>query len=106
MALARDLLQGGAGRFDASESRNLESMRPGPPSSPSSTVVSPEVRGGAPPIEEKRVRNTRIKEELGVRLTFPTFREGIGSIHRGEIGPFSGEDLTMLQGGGGAARDE
>ena len=30
--------------------------------------------------ECKRVRNTRIKEELGVKLRYPTFREGLAAI--------------------------
>ena len=30
--------------------------------------------------ESKRVRNDRIKEELGVRLLFPTYREGLASL--------------------------
>ncbi len=30
--------------------------------------------------ETKRVRNERIKRELGVRLAFPTYREGLGAL--------------------------
>lgn len=30
--------------------------------------------------ESKRVRNDRIKEELGVRLLFPTYREGLAAL--------------------------
>jgi hypothetical protein len=30
--------------------------------------------------ENKRVRNDRIKAELGVRLQFPTYREGLVGI--------------------------
>jgi hypothetical protein len=31
--------------------------------------------------DNKRVRNTRIKDELGVRLLFPTYREGLKALH-------------------------
>ena len=30
--------------------------------------------------ENKRVRNDRIKTELGVRLQFPTYREGLAGL--------------------------
>ena len=33
--------------------------------------------------DSKRVSNTRIKEELGVRLSYPTFREGLGALAKG-----------------------
>ena len=41
--------------------------------------------------ENRRVRNDRIKRDLGVRLAFPTFREGLRAIlaaeqERGQIG--------------------
>lgn len=31
---------------------------------------------------EKRVKNTKIKEELGVKLIYPDYKEGLNSIHR------------------------
>lgn len=34
--------------------------------------------------ESKRVRNDRIKEELGVRLLYPTYREGLAALLRAE----------------------
>ncbi|RMH43445.1 MAG: SDR family NAD(P)-dependent oxidoreductase, partial [Alphaproteobacteria bacterium] len=34
--------------------------------------------------ESKRVRNRRIKDELGVRLAFPTYREGLRQILEAE----------------------
>lgn len=40
-------------------------------------------RGG-----EKRVRNDKLKEALGVHLKFPTFREGLEAIHSGNLLPF------------------
>lgn len=39
-------------------------------------------------MEEKRVRNGRIKKELGVRLAFPTYREGLAAIAAGDMRPF------------------
>jgi hypothetical protein len=30
--------------------------------------------------EPKRVRNEKIKRELGIRLAFPTYREGLAAI--------------------------
>jgi hypothetical protein len=35
------------------------------------------------------VRNGRIKEELGVQLRFPTYREGLRAIHGGSMQPFA-----------------
>ena len=35
---------------------------------------------------EKRVRNARIKRELGVTLRFPTYREGLRDILAAEAG--------------------
>lgn len=37
--------------------------------------------------ENKRVRNDRIKHELGVQLQFPTYREGLAGLLAGEAGP-------------------
>ena len=31
--------------------------------------------------DNRRVRNNRIKNELGVRLTYPTYREGLRAIY-------------------------
>ena len=33
--------------------------------------------------ESKRVRNDRIKDELGVRLIYPTYREGLAALLKG-----------------------
>jgi nucleoside-diphosphate-sugar epimerase len=33
--------------------------------------------------DSKRVSNARLKQELGVRLSYPTYREGLGAIARG-----------------------
>lgn len=43
--------------------------------------------------ESKRVRNDRIKTELGVRLTYPTYREGLAALLVEEAGaPAGGAD--------------
>ena len=39
-------------------------------------------------LEEKRVRNTALKSRLGLRLRFPTYREGMRSIVEGDQTPF------------------
>ncbi|KAL4448312.1 hypothetical protein ABPG75_005531 [Micractinium tetrahymenae] len=39
-------------------------------------------------LEEKRVRNGRIKQELGVQLAFPSYREGLAAIAAGDRRPF------------------
>ena len=36
--------------------------------------------------ENKRVRNDRIKAELGVKLQFPTYREGLAGLLAAEVG--------------------
>ncbi len=51
---------------------------------------------GAGALEEKRVRNGRIKEELGVVLRYPTYREGVEAIARGEAWPLGPRDLEVL----------
>lgn len=40
---------------------------------------------------EKRVRNDRIKAELGVELLFPTYREGLAAIAEGNRTPFGAD---------------
>ena len=35
--------------------------------------------------DNRRVRNDRIKDELGVRLAYPTYREGLGAIYDAEF---------------------
>ena len=40
-------------------------------------------------LEEKRVSNARLKRELGVRLAFPTYREGLAAIAAGDLRPFA-----------------
>lgn len=38
---------------------------------------------------EKRVRNTRMKEELGVVLRHPDYKSGLLAIHGGDQRPFA-----------------
>ena len=35
--------------------------------------------------EEKKVSNTRLKDELKYKLTFPSFKEGLSAIHINSI---------------------
>jgi hypothetical protein len=39
--------------------------------------------------DNKRVRNRLIREELGVQLAFPTYREGLTALRRAGEGPQS-----------------
>lgn len=39
-------------------------------------------------LDEKRVSNYKLKQELGVRLSFPTYREGLTAIAAGDLRPF------------------
>ncbi|KAF6254485.1 hypothetical protein COO60DRAFT_313671 [Scenedesmus sp. NREL 46B-D3] len=47
-------------------------------------------------LEEKRVRNDKLKAALGVQLLAPTYKEGLDSMHAGSIAPFGVEDLECL----------
>ncbi|GLC45217.1 hypothetical protein PLESTB_000723900 [Pleodorina starrii] len=48
-------------------------------------------------LEEKRVRNGRIRGELRVALRYPSYREGLAAIHAGDCWPLSREDLQLLR---------
>eukprot|EP00798_Chlamydomonas_sp_ICE-L_P007472 gene7472-615_t len=50
------------------------------------------------PLEEKRVRKTLLRTELGVELRYPTYREGMTAIFDGETSPFSAADMTAMFG--------
>jgi hypothetical protein len=52
--------------------------------------------GCAQGLEEKRVRNAKVREQLGVGLRFPSYREGLRAIHEGHIEPFLPGDLKWL----------
>ena len=47
-------------------------------------------------MEEKRVRNGLIRQELGVVLRYPTYREGVAALHGGDCWPLTPEDLVLL----------
>jgi hypothetical protein len=47
-------------------------------------------------LEEKRIRNDKLKAALGVQLLAPTYREGLASMHAGVIAPFAAVDLQCL----------
>lgn len=51
---------------------------------------------GAERLEEKRVRNGLIRQELGVVLRYPTYREGVAALHGGDCWPLTPEDLVLL----------
>jgi hypothetical protein len=36
--------------------------------------------------ENRRVRNTRLKDDLGVRLAYPSYREGLAAVLAAERG--------------------
>jgi hypothetical protein len=48
-------------------------------------------------LEEKRVRNTKMRQELGVQLVYPTYREGMSAIAAGDVRPFEPHDLAWLK---------
>ena len=43
------------------------------------------------PLEEKRVSNSLVKEELAVELMYPSYRQGLAAIHAGDRRPFDDE---------------
>ncbi len=51
---------------------------------------------GSAMMEEKRVRNVKIKQQLGITLQYPTYREGITAIINGCTYPFDASDLQFL----------
>ena len=59
-----------------------------PPAAAASAAAS---EGDAPPrlgLDEKRVRNERIKRELRVVLRFPDYHAGLRALHASERTPF------------------
>ena len=78
----------GAAGEDAARARTAEGGGEGGPGAAKNTA-----RGsGGGGVAEKRVRNDRIKRELGVRLMFPTYREGLAAIARGDATPFGADE--------------
>lgn len=55
-----------------------------PPIDPAQAALELPPRSLAMLTESKRIRTTRLSQELGVRLKHPTYREGLGSIHAKE----------------------
>lgn len=55
-------------------------------------VVRSKERGikldGAMVEEEKRVRNDKIKDKLKIKLEYPTYKEGMYAICKGDMNPF------------------
>jgi hypothetical protein len=47
-------------------------------------------------MEEKRVSNAKMKQELGVQLQYPSYREGMQALVEGNTLPFRPEDLLFL----------
>jgi nucleoside-diphosphate-sugar epimerase len=60
----------------------LIGIEPPPEQSPDDAALSPMARSFWD--DNKRVRNDRIKSELGVRLGYPSYREGLAAILRAE----------------------
>lgn len=87
---AADAPDGGAGATDGQELASQTAAS----STAGRSATSGSRAGGE--LEEKRVRNTRIKERLAVQLTYSTYREGVSAIFRGDTTPFSTEDLLYL----------
>ena len=62
----------------------LLGMAPPPQLDFASAALSPMARSFYG--ENKRVRNTRLKQELGVTLAYPTYREGLAALHAADDG--------------------
>lgn len=52
------------------------------------TPAAPPAEKASELLAEKRVANQRIKQELGVQLKFPSYREGLAAIVRRDRTPF------------------
>ena len=39
-------------------------------------------------VDQKRVRNAKVKWDFEMQLEFPTYREGLNAIHSGSMLPF------------------
>lgn len=51
-------------------------------------------------VPEKRVVSSKIREELGVTLLFPTYREGLAAIAAGDLRPFTSSAAVDVAVGG------
>jgi hypothetical protein len=66
------------------------------PSAASSRSPGQGKEQGSEALEEKRVRNERVKKVLGVQLQYPSYREGMAAIVEGVESPFLPGDLEYL----------
>ncbi|KAI8471093.1 MAG: NAD(P)-binding protein [Monoraphidium minutum] len=77
--------------------RTLLGLPEPPPPQDEMAPAGGAARGGA--AEEKRVGNAKIKAELGVRLRYPTYKEGLAAIAAGVADPFlNAADVELLTG--------
>ncbi len=97
--LARAMVLADAGRSPVADTFNVVDDEPAPPQDV--VTYAAMLLGQMPPpeipfaeaqltamaqsfyAESKRVSNQRLKTELGLRLAYPTYREGLAAIHRG-----------------------
>lgn len=79
---------GGSGSFDSGDEGAPPPAYPPAPRSRQRGRDRDASAAAVARVEEKRVRNDRIKKELGVRLAFPTYREGLAAIAAGDMRPF------------------
>ena len=76
-------------RWDAGSQRSCRtSQTPSGPVASMQLATQPACVLHRAKTEEKRVMNALIKEELGVSLKFPSYREGLRAIHAGDVRPF------------------
>ncbi|BDA43131.1 hypothetical protein COCOBI_04-1420 [Coccomyxa sp. Obi] len=89
MAYAKQLLQGKRARARSPLTEPLTKSEPSSADERKAEFATSRAGEGAkrPQLEEKRVRNDLIKEELGVKLEFPTYKEGLAAIQSGDKRP-------------------
>lgn len=64
--------------------------------------VVPDIRrsrgagAGIETVEQKRVRNSKIKDQLGVHLLYPSYQDGLTAILTGDTDPFTPAELACL----------
>lgn len=58
--------------------------------------AAPQSAGLPSAADEKRVSNRKMKEKLGVELTFPSYREGLTAIWQGDNRPHKVSALLLL----------
>lgn len=97
-SFVRQLLQGDRdGDVQAAPIQNADAAgRNAVSRSEEGQVDSSKSRAQPAALEEKRVRNYKMKAVLAVELQYPTYREGMSSIASGDIDPFIRQDLEWL----------